>query len=211
MKIWLYRILPTLSVLLLILMGVVGGPQNVADFAIVAEATKLRSHDPFWTTGPALLTQLGGVYFLMPLGGVVIAFLYFAGRRRSALLLFLTIAVERLLLDGIKILVERPRPELQEHPVFTHSFSFPSGHAANTMTVFVAIALFALPERHRRWSIPTAIFLAALIGATRPWLGVHWPTDIVGGWMLAALSIAAALWAQKRFNLTDRSPSGKEA
>lgn len=211
MKIWLYRILPTLAVLLLIVMGLVGGPQNAADFAIVAEATKLRSHDPFWTTAPALLTQLGGVYFLMPLSGLVIAILYFVGRRRAALLLFLTVAGERLLLDGIKILVERPRPELQEHPVVTHSFSFPSGHAANTMTVFVAIALFALPERHRGWSIPTAIFLAALIGATRPWLGVHWPTDIVGGWMLAASAIAAALWAQKRFNLTDRIVSGKAA
>ena len=207
MKIWLPRILPLLAALLLILAGWVGGPQNPADFALVAEATKLRAHDPLWTAAPAILTQLGGVYFLMPLSGIVMAILYFAGRRRSALLLFLTVAGERLLLDGLKILVERPRPELEDHPVFTHSFSFPSGHAANTMTVFVAIALFALPERHRRWSLPTAVFLAALVAATRPWLGVHWPTDIVGGWMLAALSIAAALWAQKRFNLKDRNPS----
>jgi undecaprenyl-diphosphatase len=103
----------------------------------------------------------------------------------------------------LKILIERPRPELDEHVVMTHSFSFPSGHAANTMTVFVAITLFALPKRHRFWSIPVAIALAASVAATRPWLGVHWPSDIVGGWMLAVLSISAALWAQQRFNLKD--------
>lgn len=199
----LLKVLPLFAALLLLIAGWVGGPQNAADFAIVAKAAKLRSHDPIWTTAPSLLTQLGSAYVLMPLSALVIALLYFAGRRRSALLLFLTVAGERLLLDALKILVERPRPEIDEHPVFTHSFSFPSGHAANTMTVFVAIALFALPERHRLWSLSAAIVLAALVAATRPWLGVHWPTDIIGGWMLAALSISAALWARQRFNLRE--------
>jgi undecaprenyl-diphosphatase len=178
---------------------------------MVAEAAKLRAHDPLWTTAPAILTQFGSAFFLVPLSAAAIILLYFTGRRRSALLLFVTVAGERLLLDGLKILVERPRPELSEHPVMTHSFSFPSGHAANTMTVFVAIALFALPERYRFWTIPLAITLAAVVAATRPWLGVHWPTDIVGGWMLAALSISAALWAQQRFRLTDPASSRKTA
>jgi len=209
MKITWSRIVPLLAALLLILAGWIGGPQNPADFASVAEATKIRSHDPLWTTAPAILTQFGSAYFLMPVSALVVLILYFADRRRSALLLFVTIAGERLLLDGLKILVERPRPDLDEHVVMTHSFSFPSGHAANTMTVFVAIALLALPKRHRFWSIPVAIALAAVVAATRPWLGVHWPSDIVGGWMLAALSISAALWAQKRFRLTDPQPSRK--
>ena len=211
MKIMWSRFLPLLAAVLLILAGWVGGPQNPADFGIVAEAAKLRSHDPLWTTAPAIITQFGSAYFLMPLSAAAIALLYFAGRHRSAFLLFVTVAGERLLLDGLKILVERPRPELDEHVVMTHSFSFPSGHAANTMTVFVAITLFALPKRYRFWSIPVAIALAATVAATRPWLGVHWPTDIVGGWMLAALSISAALWAQQRFKLTDEDPSRKEA
>ena len=211
MKVSWSRVLPLMAIFVMILAGWTGGPQNGADFAIVAEAVKLRSHDPLWTTAPAILTQLGGVYFLLPLSGAVIALLFYTGRRRSALLLFLTVAGERLMLDGLKILVERPRPEIDSHPVFTHSFSFPSGHAANTMTVFVAIALFALPERHRWWALPTAILLAALVAATRPWLGVHWPTDIIGGWMLAALSISAALWAQQRFSLTDLGPSQTKA
>ncbi|QIK96223.1 phosphatase PAP2 family protein [Sphingomonas sp. HDW15A] len=211
MKVSWSRVIPVLAFLILLLAGWTGGPQNSADFAIVAEAAKLRSHDPLLTAAPALLTHLGDAYVLLPLSAAVAAILFAIGRRRSALLLFLTVAGERMLLDGVKILVGRPRPELDEHPVMTHSFSFPSGHAANTMTVFVAIALFALPERHRWWSVPTGIALAAMVAATRPWLGVHWPTDIIGGWMLAALSIWAALWAQERFRLTDRVPSRTEA
>lgn len=200
-------LMPVLALLILFLCGWIGGPQNSFDLGTVAQAVKLRSHDPLLTTAPALLTQLGNAYALLPLSGIIIVLLYAVGRRRSALLIFLTVAGERLLLDGLKILVQRPRPELDSHPVLTHSFSFPSGHAANTMTVFVAIALFALPERHRRWTVPVAIALAAVIGATRPWLGVHWPTDIVGGWMLAYLSIAAALWAERHFDLRDKKPA----
>jgi len=199
------QLLPIVAAFFLILAGWGGGPHNSYDLALVAEAVKLRAHEPLLTTIPAALTQLGSAYFLLPLSGVVIVLLYFLGRRNSALLIFLTVAGERLLLDGLKIVIQRPRPELEAHPVFTHSFSFPSGHAANTMTVFVAIALFALPPRSRWWALPTAIFFAALIAATRPWLGVHWPSDIFGGWMLAALSISAALWAAERFNLGDKS------
>ena len=203
------QFIPPLAALVLILAGWAGGPLNTYDLGIVAEAVKLRAHEPLLTTVPAVLTQIGAAYVLLPLAGVMIVLLYAVGRRRSALLLFLTVAGERLLLDGLKILIQRPRPELDAHPVLTHSFSFPSGHAANTMTVFVAIALFALPERYRSWTVPLAIALAALIGATRPWLGVHWPSDIIGGWMLAALSISAALWAEDRFDLKERSARTK--
>lgn len=202
---------PILGLLILFLCGWFGGPQNPSDVATVAEAVKLRSHEPLLTTAPAILTHLGNAYVLLPLSGVIVVILYAVGQRRSASLIFLTVAGERLLLDGMKILVQRPRPELDSHPVLTHSFSFPSGHAANTMTVFVAIALFALPKRHRRWTVPVAIVLAAVIGATRPWLGVHWPTDIVGGWMLAYLSIAAALWAERNFSLKDKKRAGTAA
>ncbi len=192
-----------ITILVFILVGWSGGPQNEVDFALVAEAVKIRSREEWMTEVPMLITHVGGAYVLLPLTGAVVVLLYAIGRRRSALLLFLTVAGERLLLDGFKILIQRPRPELEGHPVLTHSFSFPSGHAANTMTVFVAIALFAAPREHRRWSIPLAITLAALVGATRPWLGVHWPSDVVGGWTLAALSIAAALWAEQAFRLSD--------
>ena len=192
--------LALLAIVILALAGLFGGPANPIDFSIVAAGVRLRAGPALLTEAPAALSLLGNAIVLLPLAALVTLALLFAGRRRAALLLAVTVIAERLLLDGLKLLIARPRPDLAEHPVMTHSFSFPSGHAANTMTVLVAIALFALPRRHRGWSVPAAVGLAALVGMTRPWLGVHWPSDVLGGWMLALLAILAAVAAERALN-----------
>ena len=196
-------LLPLLALAVLIVSGWTGGPQNDVDFLIVAEAVKLRQAHPMLTDGPAWLSLLGNAFVLLPLSAIIVILLLVAGKRGAAALLFVVVVVERVLLDGLKILIGRERPEIMLHPVETHSFSFPSGHAANTMTVLVAIALFALPRRHRGWSVPAAMALAAAVGLTRPWLGVHWPSDVLAGWMLAALVIFAALWADARWKISE--------
>jgi len=71
--------------------------------------------------------------------------------------------------------------------VMVSSSSYPSGHAANSMTAFVALALLAVPARHRRLALAMAIPLAIAVGLSRPFLGVHWPSDTIGGWTLAAM------------------------
>lgn len=195
-------LLPLLAAAVLFIAAWTGGPQNQVDFAVVAESVKLRQAHPWLTEGPAWLSLIGNAFILLPLSALVVVLLLIAGRRGAAALLFVVVVTERLLLDGLKILLGRERPDIALHPIETHSFSFPSGHAANTMTVLVAIALFALPARHRRWSVPSAVALAALVGLTRPWLGVHWPSDVLGGWMLAALSLLAAYWADQRWQIT---------
>ena len=197
-------LLPLLAAAILLIAAWTGGPQNDVDFLVVAESVKLRQSHPLLTELPAWLSLIGNAFVLLPASLLVVISLVVMGRRRAAALLFVVVAGERLLLDGFKILLGRERPEIALHPVETHSFSFPSGHAANTMTVLVAMALFALPRRHREWSVPTAVGLAALVGLTRPWLGVHWPSDVLGGWMLAALVIFAALWADERWKITER-------
>ena len=197
-------LLPLMAAIVMLIAAWTGGPQNDVDFGVVAEAVKARQADPLLTELPAWLSLMGNAIILLPATALVIILLIVGGRRRSAALLFVVVALERVLLDGMKILLGRERPEIALHPVETHSFSFPSGHAANTMTVLVAMALFALPKHHRRWSVPLAITLAALVGLTRPWLGVHWPSDVLGGWMLAALVIFAALWADDRWKITAR-------
>ena len=202
-------LLPLLAAIVMFIAAWTGGPQNDVDFLVVAESVKLRQAHPLLTELPAWLSLIGNALVLLPLSAMVVVALLVTGRRHAAALLFVVVAGERLLLDGLKILLGRERPEIALHPVETHSFSFPSGHAANTMTVLVAIALFALPRRHRGWSVPAAIVLAAAVGLTRPWLGVHWPSDVLGGWMLAALVLFAALWADERWKISERDARTK--
>jgi len=85
----------------------------------------------------------------------------------------------------------RPRPALIDHLVEVGSASFPSGHAASSATVYLTLALLLtqiVRKRAVRWYLITvAIALVIAIGASRVYLGVHWPSDVIAGWSFGAL------------------------
>lgn len=114
----------------------------------------------------------------------------------TALLLVLATASGGTLVALLKDRFARPRPALVDHLVQVHSASFPSGHAANSALVFLTIAaLVARIETRRRerlYTIAAALLLTMLVGVSRVYLGVHWPSDVLAGWMLGAGW--AALW-----------------
>jgi undecaprenyl-diphosphatase len=177
---------------LVLLLGLVGGFDNAIDVAAIRTLAVWRHDSPAITRGMIALTQVGSVYTTLGLAVVAALLLWFRGDRTNALLLFGVVVAERLTGDSMKLLYDRPRPTFDLHPVATSSSSFPSGHSANSMTAFVVIALFAVPERYRRLALTLAIGLASLVGLTRPFLGVHWPSDVVGGWAVAGIFILAA-------------------
>ena len=88
----------------------------------------------------------------------------------------------------LKNFFDRPRPLIVEYLSVPNSASFPSGHAANSTIVYIliALALFDIvPGKYTRfWLISGAFILATLIGVSRIALGVHWPSDVLGGWIL---------------------------
>jgi undecaprenyl-diphosphatase len=106
--------------------------------------------------------------------------------------------VAPLVTDGIKVVVERSRP-VWEDPLWTEgTFSYPSGHATAGLAVYAVcgIALASL-LRDRRWALVVAVsatVFGLLIGVSRLVLGVHWPSDVVGGWCVA-VAVAAAFFA----------------
>jgi undecaprenyl-diphosphatase len=138
-------------------------------------------------------TQLGGGFFLIPLALIAAVYLVVRRKRRAALFLFMTIG-GRFLIELQKVIVTRPRPGVSPHLVAADTYSFPSGHAANSMITFLAIALL-LPvrQRNRAIAVGLAIALSLQAGVGRVMLGVHWPSDVIGGWAFAVLWVMTCM------------------
>ncbi len=133
------------------------------------------------------VTTLGGnmvIWWLITVGAACLLI-----RRQYTLAAYVAVAGAGALIltPVIKMLVGRLRPDVP-NPITTASgSSFPSGHTLNA-TVFVGVLLLvlmpAIARRWRRWAVAVAVLLAVLVGFTRAALGVHYLSDIVGGWLL---------------------------
>ncbi|MGW5328196.1 phosphatase PAP2 family protein [Streptomyces sp. NPDC004014] len=115
----------------------------------------------------------------------------------TALWLAVTVALATLLQQGLKTAVARPRPVWPDPVDHAHYAAFPSGHAM-TATVVCGLLLWLLHRRGAgralwRTAVAVAAVSVAGVGLTRVWLGVHWPSDVLGGWLLGALVVAVAV------------------
>ena len=187
--------------LLFLLAGWIGGPAFGPDRQIAAFAAQSREAAPALPQVSALITRLGGAAITLTVGLAALLLLLSHKKVKLGFLLAVTILGERLLVDALKGALARPRPLGGEYLV--ESMAFPSGHAANSMTVYLAITLLALPPRGRRAGAIAAIALSLLIGVTRIILGVHWTSDVIGGWALgiAAAMLAVAWWERSALPL----------
>jgi len=183
---------------LLVSASLFGGPENRFDVAAIHWLANIRHAQPQLTSIIVILTQLGSIYATLGLGLLASAWLATRKQYRAAFLLALTVMLERLTVDGLKMIVGRPRPGFDLHPVMTSSSSFPSGHSANSMAAFVAVAVIVTPPAWRRFALISAICLSIVVGLTRVFLGVHWPSDVAGGWTLGLLIVGLALIVGRR-------------
>jgi len=185
--------------LLCLIAGLVGGIDFHPDVLLIRQLQLIRADAPGVTVSAIAITQAGSAFGTIGGGLGVAAWLAWRRQRWLAAVLVATVLSERLVIDGMKLLIDRTRPSLDLHPVATHSSSFPSGHAGNSMAVLLSIALIAVPRANRVAAVSTAVLLSLLVGSTRPYLGVHWPSDVIGGWSLgAALAIIAWSIAESR-------------
>ncbi|MFE2513175.1 phosphatase PAP2 family protein [Streptomyces naganishii] len=121
--------------------------------------------------------------------------------RRPALWVAGTCVLAAVLQQALKAAVGRPRPVWPD-PVDSAGYAaFPSGHAM-TATVVCGLLLWLIHRRVARtgWrlAVATATVSVVGVGLTRVWLGVHWASDVLGGWLLGATVAAAAVWAYDR-------------
>jgi membrane-associated phospholipid phosphatase len=94
--------------------------------------------------------------------------------------------------DGLKLAFARARPDLVPHLDHASSFAFPSGHATSAAVVYLLFA-FIVPTQRRGLWLSVGIALTLLTGMSRIMLGVHWPSDVIGGWLLGAAFAFAGL------------------
>jgi undecaprenyl-diphosphatase len=99
---------------------------------------------------------------------------------------------------GVKPLLGRPRPDLWPRLVAQSGFSLPSGHASSTAAFYPFLAVVATRTRpdRRRVALALAGLASFAVGLGRLYLGVHWPTDVLAGWMVGAVGAAIAVRAQ---------------
>jgi undecaprenyl-diphosphatase len=154
---------------------------------------------------PAFLTIARGLTFfgeptLLIGAGVVIAlWLWHRGRGRIGLALLLVTITGRLLGEAQKYWIARARPDLEPHLVLVKTSSFPSGHATSSMIFYLSLALALSAYSRRRFTAAAAaIFLSLLIGTSRVMLGVHWPSDVIGGWAFGLLWVLLTLRPAER-------------
>lgn len=143
------------------------------------------------------VTALGGTVVITMMTLFTAGFLLLSGKRGAALFVLVSIAGAALMSFAIKAGIERPRPELFPHGTPVYTASFPSGHATGAAATYLTLgALLARFQQRRRLKVylmSVAAILTVLIGLSRLYLGVHWPSDVVAGWTLGA-SWALLCW-----------------
>ncbi len=152
---------------------------------------------PRWVNEAARdISALGGLTVLTLVTGFSCFMLATRGRGRQATILAATVALAQVAAEVIKHFVGRPRPSLVPHLDLVYSSSFPSGHAMMSPVVYLTLAsILAAQESTLANKLvlqASAVLLVISIGVTRVYLGVHWPTDVLGGWLLGSFMALGA-------------------
>lgn len=186
-------------------------------WAFAALATELREGEVFFFDVPVLawlhehatpgvdaffqlVSELGYRWGVVPADAFLLTWLIWRRRYRDGLFFGLAVLGSLALNIGAKAFFARTRPDLWLSLAPETTYSFPSGHAMGSATLAVAAALLAW---HTRWRWPVAIAGAVfvlLVGTSRVYLGVHFPSDILAGWA------AATAWVVAMYQLTVTAP-----
>jgi undecaprenyl-diphosphatase len=169
-----------------------------------------ENSSPPLTRAVEIFTHVGSGLWLIPLAAVAVGIL--ASRRAwdDALLVAMATAGALVINPVFKEFFSRPRPTIHDPDLTLRTFSFPSGHSMGSAAVYGALAIVLVRRlRGTVWAplvAAAAVLIVLLVGASRVYLGVHYPTDVVAGWILGlawllvcvlALTIRAARRANR--------------
>ncbi|GAA1772613.1 phosphatase PAP2 family protein [Luedemannella helvata] len=182
------------------------GPLATLDQTINTRLYVFGAAHGTWTAVWKVITHAGASAFGLLVWLVAVVVLVRLGRQRDALAVSLAVLASQLVFRALRLLVYRPRPPaffVQVEPP-----SFPSGHTMAAATGAILLTILIWPAARRAWSrvalVTGMIAWAGLVGVSRAVLCVHWPSDVVGGWLCAvalvppAYALATAVTAARR-------------
>ena len=157
---------------------------------------------PRWLRVAALdITSLGGPTVIGLSVAAIVGFLLLQGMYRTALFVFIASGGGWLLNNALKAVFARPRPAIVPHLHEVMSPSFPSGHAMTSAAVYLTLGALMMHISKGRvtkiYCMTIAMLATLLIGSTRVYLGVHYPTDVLAGWLIG-MSWALMCWLVER-------------
>ncbi len=141
-----------------------------------------------------LFSKLGYEYGVVPFDIALVVVLAFRRRFRESIFAAAALGGSALLNLATKQLFARERPSLWESIAPESTYSFPSGHAMGSMTLAVVLVLLAWPTRWRWPTIGVMGFFVVMVGLSRVYLGVHYPSDILAGWAAAIAWAMGCYW-----------------
>jgi undecaprenyl-diphosphatase len=166
-----------------------------------------RPIGPPWIEESLLdLTAIGGPTVLGLVVLSVIGFLLLQTRFRTALFVAATWLSGEIVNSALKNAFNRPRPTIVPHLREAFSTSFPSGHAMESAIVYLTLGAILMRVAESRltkvYCLGIAVLLTVLVGASRVYLGVHYPTDVLGGWIIGFVWASICWLVEERFEAT---------
>lgn len=147
------------------------------------------------------VTALGSMIVLVMVTAVTIFYLLLVRRGRSALLVLVTVGGGQILSSVLKLGIDRPRPDLVSHLAQVQTLSFPSGHAMMAAVTYLTLGTMLagiVPGRATKiYVLGVAVLVTLMVGVSRLYLGVHWPSDVLAGWC-AGFAWAMLCWLVAR-------------
>jgi undecaprenyl-diphosphatase len=168
-------------------------------------ADPARPIGPRWIESSLLdVTALGGPTVLAMVVLAVVGFLLLQTRYRTALFVAITSFSGRLVEMALKHAFNRPRPTVVPHLREVFSTSFPSGHAMESAIVYLTLGAVLMRVADSRltkvYCLGIAVLLTVLVGSSRVYLGVHYPTDVIGGWIIGFVWASICWLTAERFD-----------
>ncbi len=184
----------------LLVYGIANGITADFDQAII-DAVRSVASAPMDSVMKAI-TGIGSTRQVVIILAAVVVYLLSKKQYQFALFIVLVNAISPLVNTWLKNWFERPRPEVNPYRIYD-SYSFPSGHATAVIVMFMTLCylVYHLSRKHMKAMVIFSTTVVLLVGISRVYLGVHYPTDVLGGYIAGSLWVILSIFLFEQYSI----------